>query len=364
MAMRNKWPTRNVHSMVAPYTPEGLTEDEQAGRDLAKLALISRTMRDTIAQAGMARGYAPDTLAQLELKADHCMSIVESALDKAGRPCSPTELADRVNENVVSIPRNALGHMDLLNVAYLRDDLEMCLVAMNYAPPREALMDGSGWPNDRRLRKLIRERGNQDETVEGIMEEMENKLESRHVHEPLVPPEEIARRKAKLQGDASISSILKGFDTALLKVDRVNKVTKGGTNLSMRALVVIGNRNGTAGYGEGKSETPAHAIERACRNAKRNLLHIDRFEDRTIYHRGSGKYVQSIVSLWPAPRGRGITASNNFSAIFELFGLRDIGAKLHGPRTLSNAVKALFNGLSNIRSAEEIARARGMSVRR
>lgn len=178
----------------------------------------------------------------------------------------------------------------------------------------------------------------------------------------MVSGKEIARRKKELEESAASSNVLQGFDTALLEVSRVAKVTRGGTTMNMRALIAIGNRAGTAGYGEGKSDTIPHAIERACRDARRNLLYIDRFQDRTVSHGSIGRYVQSKVVIWPVPKGRGISANNNFNAVFQLFGLKDIGAKLHGPRSLTNSVKALFNGLSKVRSGEEVASVRGLSL--
>jgi small subunit ribosomal protein S5 len=348
-----------------PLARPGLTDEEHAGRDLAKLALIAQSMRDAIAAAGSRGEFTPDLLVDYEAVANESLRLVTDALDASGRPCTPEQLADRVNRDIVSVSAKAMDYRTLLRVGELRDDLERFMVSINVLPPAEALIDGAGQPFSRLDRRALRrlEAGEAASSLPGTMSSISSdgrlKPKSRL---PVVSPGEIARRRAELEASAEIENVLYGFDTALLEVSRVNKVTRGGTTMSMRALVAIGNRAGTAGYGEGKSDTVAHAIERACRDAKRNLLYIDRYNDRTLYHRGVGQYVCSRVTLWPAPPGRGISANNNFNAIFQLFGLKDIGAKLHGPRSKANAVKALFNGLSRIRSAEDIATTRGLRV--
>jgi small subunit ribosomal protein S5 len=353
-----------------PLAPPGLTDEEHAGRDLAKLALMAHSMRSAIAAAGARGEFTPDLLVDLEATADESLRLVTGALDASGRPCTPEQLASRVNRDIVCVPRDALDFRQLLRVGELRDELEQCLVALNVLPPPEAMIDGAGKPfcrlDRRALRRLEEERADgaaSSAWIGGSGRDAEaagrGGAKSRV---PVVSPGEIARRRAELEAATQIENLLRGFDTALLEVSRVNKVTRGGTTMSMRALVAIGNRAGTAGYGEGKSDTVAHSIERACRDAKRNLLYIDRYNDRTLYHGAVGQYVRSQVVLWPAPPGRGISANNNFSAVFQLFGLRDVGAKLHGPRSKANSVKALFNGLSKIRSAEEIASTRGLRL--
>lgn len=359
---------QNLPPPPPPLAPPGLSDEEHAGRDLAKLALMAQSMRDAIAAAGSRGEFTPDLLVDFEAVANESLRLIADALDAAGRPCTPEQLADRINRDIVSIPNQALDYRDFLKAGELRDELEQLMVAINVLPPAEGLIDGAGKPFCRLDRRAMRrieagelnaDDGSASRDSEANVADRTKSVKSRL---PVVSPGEIARRRAELEASAEIENVLHGFDTALLEVSRVNKVTRGGTTMSMRALVAIGNRAGTAGYGEGKSDTVPHAIERACRDAKRNLLYMDRYNDRTLYHRGTGQYVRSKVSLWPAPPGRGISANNNFSAILQLFGLKDVGAKLHGPRSKANAVKALFNGLSQIRSAEMIANTRGLRV--
>lgn len=351
-----------------PLAPPGLSNEEHAGRDLAKLALIAQSLRNAISVAGSRGDFTPNLLVDFEAVANEALRLVSDTLEAAGQPCTVEQLADRVNNDIVSIPKDALDYRSYLKVGDLRDELEQFMVAMNTLPPSEAFIDGAGKPfsrlDRRALRELAANESRSEETSDSNISDSNDGLQQTSVKSrlPLVSPGEIARRRAELEASAEIENVLKGFDTALLEVKRVNKVTRGGTTMSMRALVAIGNRAGAAGYGEGKSDTVAHAIERACRDAKRNLLFIDRYDNRTIFHRADGQYVRSRVTLWPAPPGRGISANNNFNAILQLFGLKDVGAKLHGPRSKTNAVKALFNGLSRIRSAEAVANTRGLRV--
>jgi small subunit ribosomal protein S5 len=360
---------RNVVLRAMSSSPPSWTEEESAGRDLAKLALISKTTRDAIAAAGARGDFSPELLVDLEIIVSQAQSLITAALDKAGRPCTPDQLAERVSTNVVPIPTAALEFRQLLLAGDLRDTMESCLVQMNVQPPADAMIDGSGKPFCRLERKAARRREFEGATDgDHAFDENEDpnarnrRRRNATSNIPPVSESEIARRKAALESAAKIDNVLRGFDTALLEVSRVNKVTRGGTTMNMRALVAIGNRAGTAGYGEGKSDTVAHAIERACRDARRNLLYVERYNGRTIFHDSVGNYVKSSVVLWPAPPGRGISANNNFSAIFQLFGINDVGAKLHGPRSMANSVKALFNGLSKIQTAEQIGSSRGLRL--
>lgn len=351
-----------------PVAPPGLSDEEHAGRDLAKLALIAQSTRAAIAEAGARGHFTPDLLVDFEAVADESLRIVTDALEASGRPCTPEQLASRVNKDFVPIPADALDYKQYLRVGDLRDELENCLVAINVTPPSEALIDGAGKPFCRLDRRALKRRQFEESEAlsasMGVGNDQHSGTEQKRVMSkiPVVSADEITRRKAKLESSAKIENVLKGFDTALLEVGRVHKVTRGGTNMNMRALVVIGNRKGTAGYGEGKSDSIPHAIERACRDAKRNLLYLERFNDRTVYHSVVGNYVQSKVSIWPVRPGGGISANNNFSAVFQLFGMKDIGAKLHGPRSVANSIKALFNGLAKVSTAEEVASRRGLGL--
>lgn len=348
---------------VAKKLSESEQEELATGRDLAKLSLMVQRATDAIPETASEGTLLPEVQVRLEQDVKEATELITKALKQSGHSLSIHELGDRVNNDSVSISRDAFDYNDLLRAEYLRDSLEDMMVSLDVVPPKEAWTDGSGKPFCRLERRELKRQARQDsENMANEKTEAEAAEQARANAVEYVPEHELLRRKAEMESASKIQSVLRGFDTALLEVSRVHKVGKGGTTMSMRALVVIGDRNGTAGYGEGKSETVAHAVERACRDAKRNLLHIDRKHDRTIHHRVRGKYVKSRVSLWPAPQGCGISANNNFNAVFQLFGIKDVGAKLHGPRSLTNAVKALFNALSLVHTPESIAATRGLQL--
>lgn len=363
------------HTTLPPDANLGKAEHqdtEGAGRTLAKLSKIAQVLRERINKEAREELNAPELLVSLEQEVDEAMTIIKKALDGAGCPCTPEELGDHIDRNIICIPTQALGYKEFLRASQLRDEIERTLISLQVMPPKDTMLDGAGKPFCKLDRKRLRDEKALEEArkiaiaegfVTGNIEEAEEEQEREQVLTELRPvsDEELAKREAHMRDATKMENVLKGYDTALLEVGRVNKVTKGGTTMSMRALVIIGNRKGTAGYGEGKSDNAQHAIERACRDAKRNLMYIDRLDDRTIHHRVRGKYVKSKVTLWPSPRGAGISANNNFTAVFRLFGLKDVGAKLHGPRCMANSVKSLFNALSQIRTAEEVRQARGLS---
>lgn len=330
---------------------ESEIEAEDTGRTLAKLSLMVRGAKGAIQTAAREGALLPQNQVQLEQEIKESEELISSVLKVVGSEMKVDELGECHSENILSIPAEALTYKQLLRAEYLRESFEDQLVSLQVKPPRAAWVDGSGKPFCRLKKRQLKEQAEKQDTATVDEVEKEQVLSS-----------EILKRKSQMEAANDLKTALRGYETCLLEVKRVHKVHKGGTTLSMRALVVIGDRAGTAGYGEGKSETVAHAVERACRDATRNLLTIQRKQNSTIYHRVQGKYVKSRVSLWPAPSGTGISANNNFNAIFQLFGIRDVGAKLHGPRSLTNAVKALFNALSRVHTPESIAAARGLPL--
>lgn len=340
--------------------------EKDGGLRLARLAKIARSLGTALESDTIRNGQAAETVSELKDEVKEAYSIIRSALDKAGRPCTVEQLAERINENVVPIPIHALGYEDYLRAAALRDTIEHSLVDLQIFPPREAFLDGEGKRFCRLERRKERDLHQQglldtdfDDALHGGSSSHQDGLALTELRP--VTQDELERRKANLENCSTVEYILQGYDTVLLEVSRVHKVVKEGTTMRMKALVAIGNRNGVAGYGEGKSETPQHAIERACRDAKRNLLHVELYKDRTIYHRVRGKFVCTSVSMWPKPQGSGITANNNYLAILQLFGIKDVGVKQHGPKTLVNSVKALFNALSNLQTPEGICHSRGIT---
>lgn len=151
------------------------------------------------------------------------------------------------------------------------------------------------------------------------------------------------------------------FQEKLVSVNRVTKVVKGGRNFRFAALVVIGDGKGRVGCGIGKATEIPEAIRKAVEDAKKHLVTVA-MKDATIPHEAIGNYGTGKVVLLPAPAGTGVIAGGPARAVLELCGIRDIRTKSHGTNNPINMVKATIQGLSQMRSAEQIAKLRGKTV--
>ena len=148
------------------------------------------------------------------------------------------------------------------------------------------------------------------------------------------------------------------FEKKLVCVRRVNKTVKGGRTLRFSALVVVGDGKNNVGIGIGKAmEVPA-AIDKATSAARKNM-HLIRVVDGTIPHEIIGKFGSSEILMLPAKPGTGVIAGGAARAVIELAGIKDIVTKIHGSTNKINAVKATMNGLTALRTREEIAARRG-----
>ena len=147
----------------------------------------------------------------------------------------------------------------------------------------------------------------------------------------------------------------------LVAINRVAKVVKGGRNFRFAALVVVGDENGHVGCGMGKAAEIPEAIKKAVQSAKRNMITVA-MKDTTIPHEVIGKFGRGKVLLMPAAEGTGVLAGGPARAVLELAGVKDIRTKSQGSNNPINCVKATIEGLRELRSAEQIARLRGISV--
>ncbi len=148
------------------------------------------------------------------------------------------------------------------------------------------------------------------------------------------------------------------FENEIIDIRRVSKVTKGGRNLKFRVTIVIGDRKGRVGVGVGSTTEIPRAIQQAIRDAKKNLIEVP-LDGGTIPHEVIGKFKAGRVLLKPAYPGTGIIAGVTVGAICRLAGIRDILTKSIGttnPLTLS---RAAIEGLSRMRSKEEVEALRG-----
>lgn len=151
------------------------------------------------------------------------------------------------------------------------------------------------------------------------------------------------------------------LDKKLVNINRVTKVVKGGRTLRFSALVVVGNKNGKVGIGTGKAAEVPSAIEKATENAKKNMVKIATYKT-TIPHEVIGTFGRTKVVLIPSKEGNGVVAGGSVRPVVELAGIKDITAKVYGSRNKINCVKAVLNGLLQLKTKEEIAFLRGKTV--
>lgn len=147
----------------------------------------------------------------------------------------------------------------------------------------------------------------------------------------------------------------------LVGVQRVTKVTKGGRAFGFSAIVVVGDSNGVVGHGLGKSKDVSSAIAKAVEDAKKNLVRIP-ILDGTLPHEQKGKFGGAKVFLKPASHGTGVIAGGAVRSVLESVGVKDVLSKSQGSSNPHNVVKATFDALLQLRSAQTIAKQRGISL--
>lgn len=147
----------------------------------------------------------------------------------------------------------------------------------------------------------------------------------------------------------------------VVAINRVAKVVKGGRNFRFSAVVVVGDGNGHVGVGSGKSIEIPDAIRKGIENAKKNLIKVP-IVGTTIPHEVIGKSGSGCVLLMPAAEGTGIIAGGPVRTVLELAGIRDVRTKSLRSNNPRNVVNATIQGLSSLKTAEEVAELRGKSV--
>ena len=152
-----------------------------------------------------------------------------------------------------------------------------------------------------------------------------------------------------------------GLIKKLIQVNRVSKTVKGGRNMRFAALVVVGDGNGSIGYGLGKSKEGPEAIEKANAQAKKSMKKCA-LKGTSIPHTVLGVYGRGSVLMMPAAEGTGVIAGGPVRAVMEAAGVKDVRTKSHGTSNPINCVKAAVHGLLDLKSPEEIAKSRGKSV--
>ena len=153
----------------------------------------------------------------------------------------------------------------------------------------------------------------------------------------------------------------KEYQERVVVINRVTKVVKGGRRMRFAALVVVGDLNGHVGFGKGKAQEVPEAIKKAVEAAKKNIITVP-MVNTTIPHEITGVHGAGQVFLRPAPAGTGIVAGGPVRNVVELAGIQDIVSKSQGSSTPVNIVRATFEALKELRTAEQVAALRGKTV--
>ncbi|ESL04308.1 ribosomal protein S5 [Catonella morbi ATCC 51271] len=148
----------------------------------------------------------------------------------------------------------------------------------------------------------------------------------------------------------------------VVAIKRVVKVVKGGRNMRFSALVVVGDKNGRVGAGLGKAAEIPEAIRKGKEDAIKNMVSLPIDENGSVPHDFIGKFGSAEVLLKRAPDGTGVIAGGPARNVLELAGYRNIRTKSLGSNNKQNVVLATINGLSKLKTPEEFARLRGISV--
>ena len=152
-----------------------------------------------------------------------------------------------------------------------------------------------------------------------------------------------------------------GLIEKLVTVERFSKTVKGGRIFSFSAITVVGDGKGRIGIGRGKAREVPVAIQKAMESARRNMVSIN-LNDDTLFHPVSNKYCSTKVYMQPASSGTGIIAGGAMRAVFEVVGVHNVLAKCYGSTNPVNVLRATVNGLRKMKSPQDMATKRDMSV--
>lgn len=152
------------------------------------------------------------------------------------------------------------------------------------------------------------------------------------------------------------------LEDKVVSIKRVTKVVKGGRNFRFTALVVVGDKNGHVGAGLGKAAEIPEAIRKGKEDAVKKMIELPLDENGSVPHDYTGKFGSSTVLLKKSPDGTGIIAGGPARNVLELAGFKNIRTKSLGSNNKQNVVLATIEGLKNLKTPEQVARLRGISV--
>ncbi len=151
------------------------------------------------------------------------------------------------------------------------------------------------------------------------------------------------------------------LESSTVNIYRTAATVKGGRRFSFGALVIVGDRRGKVGYGYGKSNEVPTAIEKAQKYGRRDLSMVP-MTGKTIPHEVEGRFGSARVRLIPASPGTGVVAGGTVRTVLEMAGITDCLTKCYGSNNKLNVVKAVFDGMAQLQTREQIAELRGVEI--